>query len=254
MNPQPITSIHQIELASDCNLRCVYCPSRVMDRPLVEPETGLPLPVKNGGGYGRPKEFLTDDHFFRALDWAVAMEQRGTQGELAFTGIGEALLHPRFVDYLGAARRLLPANRITFSTNGILLTDDLCSRIAQYKPEVYISLHRPEKAKHAIDAARKYGILAGVNQAFATDAFDWADKGQGGMDWAVSIPKDSVVCEYLRSGWSVVLADGRITTCCLDAEGAGVVGHVDDEIGSLAVGPWEGVKQGCSGCHMVVPG
>lgn len=242
--PRPIEQIHQVELSSDCNLRCVYCPSRTLDRPLDQD-------VTDGGGYGRAKELISEAHFHRALEWAANLPN---QGELALTGLGEALLHPQFVEFLAAARKALPDNLITFSTNGILLTDELCAQIAQYRPSVYVSLHRPEKAKGAVDAARKYGILAGVNQAFATEAFDWASiPGAGGLEWDVSIPKDTVVCEFLRSGWSVVLADGRITTCCLDAEGAGVVGHVNDEIGSLSIQPWEGKKQSCSACHMVVP-
>jgi hypothetical protein len=192
-------------------------------------------------------------NFRRALEWAVHFEHRGTQDELALTGIGEALLHPDFVDFIRLAREALPTNRITFSTNGLLLDDELCEQLAPYKPEVYVSLHRPEKAKGAVDAAKKAGILAGVNAAFALDAFDWA----GTLDWEVSIEPGSVTCEFLRSGWCVVLADGRITTCCLDASGHGVVGHVDDPIGTLSIQPWKGEgplgETGCGPCHMVVP-
>jgi hypothetical protein len=235
--PRPITSIHQIELSSHCNLRCVYCPSKDLDKP------------RDQGGFGREKLHMSIAHFRRALEWAVYFEQRGTQGELALTGIGEAIMHPHFVSFLAAAREALPDNLITFSTNGLLLTDELCARIAPFNPRVYVSLHRPEKAKPAIDAARKHGLLADTNAAFATDAFDWA----GTLDWSVSIPEDAVTCEYLRTGWSVVLADGRITTCCLDAAGDGVVGHVDDELGSLAIGPWGDESAGCRACHMVTP-
>ncbi len=240
--PRPITSIHQIEISSRCNLRCVYCPSRDLDKPVED------------GGSGRAKEDISMANFHRALEWAVHFEHRGTQGELALTGLGEALLHPEFVEFVRLAREALPDNRITFSTNGLLLTDELVEQIAPYRPEIYISLHRPEKAKGAIDAAAAAGLLAATNSSFATLAFDWA----GQLDWQVSIPKDSVTCEFLRSGWAVVLADGRITTCCLDATGSGVVGHVDDPIGTLAIEPWEtegadGRKIGCSSCHMNVP-
>lgn len=239
--PRPIEQIHQIEISSRCNLRCVYCPSRDLDKPIER------------GGSGRAMEDMTAATFERAVEWAVFFDEQGTQGELALTGIGEALLHPEFVPFLEHARERLPDARITFSTNGILLTDELCERIAPYRPEVYVSLHRPERAKGAVDAARRHDLLSGVNSAFALDSFNWA----GQLDWEVSIEPGTVTCEFLRAGWAVVLADGRITTCCLDATGAGVVGHVDDEPGSLSIEPWAGDYNGkpigCESCHMRVP-
>lgn len=193
---------------------------------------------------------ISVEHYTRAIEWAVYFRDRGTQGELALTGIGEAILHPMFVEFLRMARKTLPETFITFSTNGLTLTDDLCSRIAPYQPAIFVSTHRPEKAKPAIDAARRWGLLAGTNTSFATGAFDWA----GQLDWEVSIPKDAVTCEFLREGWSVVLSDGRMATCCLDATGDSCVGHVDDEIGSLSIAPWKGRVAGCETCHMRVPG
>jgi organic radical activating enzyme len=246
--PRPVTSVHQIELSSRCNLRCTYCPSKDLAKP-------LDLPMADGGGFGREKTDITEAHFARAIAHAQYHEQQGTQGELALTGIGEALLHPSFPDLADLARFALPDNRITLSTNGVLLAkqDELATTLldslAENRIAVYVSLHRPEKAKLAIDMLRERNLLAATNQAFATEAFDWA----GALDWTVSIPEKSVTCEYLRSGWCVVLADGRVTTCCLDAEGGGVVGHVDDEPGSLYLKPWEGERQGCDGCHMQVP-
>lgn len=237
--PRPIESIHQIEISSSCNLRCVYCPSKDLDKPIAD------------GGSGRPKEDISRENFERALEWAMHFHAVGTQGELALTGLGEALLHPEFVDLVRLAREALPANPITFSTNGILLTEELCAALAPYRPLVYVSLHRPEKAKGAVDAAKRHGILAGVNASFALQAFDWA----GQLDWENTA--EPIPCEFLRSGWCVVLADGRITTCCLDATGAGVVGHVDDEIGSLSIKPWEadynGKTIGCDACYQSVP-
>lgn len=224
--PRPITSIHQLEVTSKCNLRCVYCPSKELPKLRAQPPTMMSMDVVR-----------------RSLEWVVHFEKAHTQGELALTGIGEPLLHPEFVEILAMAREALPRNRITFSTNGILLDDAMCERIAPYRPEVYVSLHRPEKAGPAIEAAKKWDIIKGVNPAAATMAFDWA----GQVDWFVSAP--ATPCEYLRTGWAVVLADGRITTCCLDASGAGVVGHVDDTVGSLSIKPFSL----CNDCHMTVP-
>jgi hypothetical protein len=240
--PRLIESVHQVEVSSRCNLRCVYCPSKDLDKP------------KEKGGSAREMVDISWDHYLAALDWAQWCDSRGTQGEFALTGIGEALLHPRFVEMIAEARRALPTNPITFSTNGLLLTPEICEEIKPYRPQVFVSLHRPEKAKGAVDAATNAGILAGVNASFALEAFDWA----GQLDWDVTVPEDSVTCAYLNDGWCVVLADGRITTCCLDATGSGVVGSVTDEPGSLSISPWSGDgplgrKVGCEQCHMNVP-
>lgn len=228
--PRKVRSIHQIEVTSKCNLRCKYCPS---------PQ----LPKLRG----EPPRFMTDDDFNRSLKWAKYFEEEwGTQGELSITGIGETLLHPNIADYFRLARKTLPHNDIVFSTNGILLKDKIAAVCAEENIGVFISLHRPEKAGHAIQVAKKHGILRDVNHSAATNAFDWA----GQVDWFVSAPEGADnPCEYLRSGWGVVLADGNITTCCLDASNKGIVAHVNDDIGSAFVKPYSL----CSDCHMSVP-
>lgn len=239
--PTPVREVHQIEFASDCNLRCVYCPSRNLDKDVAD------------GGHGRAKVFMEDATYDRALEHVAHLRDQGTQGELALTGLGETLMHPKFVEYLAWARDVLPEHPITISTNGILVTEELVEAIRPHRPQVYVSLHRPEKAKGAVDLLRNAGLLAGVNASFALDAFDWA----GSLSWDVSIAENSVTCEFLRSGWCVILADGRVTACCLDASGAGVRGHVNDPLGSLVVAPWRGEgpigETGCSKCHMNVP-
>lgn len=232
--PRPLRSIHQIEPASKCNLRCKYCPS-----------------PKLAEHRGQPAQFMERDVYLRALEWAVALNdpRDPMRAELSLTGIGESLLHPDFPWMLEKAREALPDNPLVFSTNGILLTEAYAAKIARFRPLVYVSLHRPERAKGAIDAARRHGILAGYNPAAATETFSWA-----GLlpEWEVTAP--AITCEYLRSGWGVVLADGRFAACCLDAEGVSVPdANVWDEIGSVHIAPWEGKSQGCEACHMVVP-
>ncbi len=231
--PRPLTSIHQIEPSSHCNLRCSYCPSRNLPKLRGVPNTHITIPT-----------------FRRALDWAVYFHARGTQGELSLTGIGETLLHPEWRTLVTMARDALPENFLCFSTNGLLLDDDACAFLRAHRVAVFVSLHRPEKAGPAINAARRHGILVDVNASAATSSFDWA--GLLAERWEVTAPKGNA-CEYLRTGWGVVLADGRITTCCLDATGAGVVGHVDDEIGSLSIAPWGDEQVGCIACHERVP-
>lgn len=220
--PRPVREVHQIEVTSRCNLRCVYCPHPKMPRPKIDMSWGV---------------------FEDALQLVLHFVKHGTQTELALTGIGEPLMHPTFVEMVSAARQVVGERPLTFSTNGILLDEQMCLRLKPYNPRIYVSMHRPERAGPAAVLAQKHGILAGINNAFVTSAFNWGGK----VDWHVSAPES--VCEYLHSGWCVVLADGRVTTCCLDSEGTGVVGTVWDAPEALKLSPYSL----CSGCHMRVP-
>lgn len=233
--PRPVRDIHQLELTSRCNLKCHYCPHF----------PNLP----------RPKEDMSWDTFQAALSLVSFYVRQGTQTELSLTGIGESLLHPRFVEMASAARAAIgPERRLVVTTNGLLLNEEMCAALASIspKPLVFISLHRPEKAAFAVEAARRHGLLAGINNSFVTSAFDWAGYQK---EWTPLVTAPKIKCDYLHRGWGVVLQDGRITTCCLDAvckdqsEGGGVIGTVWDAPEKLALKPWDG----CKTCHMVVP-
>jgi hypothetical protein len=223
--PRPVREVHQIEITSRCNLRCRYCPHPHMERPKVD---------------------ISREHFEAALRHVQYHVDKGTQTELALTGIGEPLMHPDLGWILGMAREVIGYGRpLTFSTNGVLLHKhpELIEVLKPTQPRVYVSMHRPEVAAPAAVLLQNAGLLAGINNSFVTSAFDWG----GTVKWHVNAPV--IVCEYLRSGWCVVLADGRVTTCCLDSEPAGVVGHVNDAPGTMTLAPFSL----CKGCHMQVP-
>ena len=229
--PRPVRDIHQIELTTRCNLKCHYCPHF--------PE----LP--------RTKEDMEWNTFEAALELVRYFVRQGTQTELSLTGIGESLLHPRFVEAVAATRAAIgPARPLVITTNGLLLTEQMCLDLVPFRPSIFISLHRPEKAAFAVDLARRHGLFAGTNNAFATSSFDWAGYQ---ANWTPIRSAPKIKCEYLRSGWAVVLVDGRIATCCLDADGASVVGRVSDDPRTLALAPWGDAKKGCAACHMEVP-
>jgi hypothetical protein len=193
----------------------------------------------------RPKEDMTWETYQQALVWVKHFLSLGQQRELSFTGIGESTMHPRFLDMLESARALHATMPIVFSTNGLpTFTEEIAKECARLNVEVMVSLHRPEVAGKAIELCKKHGVLKYINTQFADNAFDWAGTVK---NWYVSAPK--LVCEYLRSGWGVVLFDGKITTCCLDSENKGVVGTVWDAPGSLSLQAYSL----CSTCHMQLP-
>jgi hypothetical protein len=224
--PRPVTSIHQIEVTTHCNLRCVYCPSRHLEK-----------------HRGQPKQHMDIEVFERALEWCQHFQAKGTQIELSITGIGETLMHPEWKTLIRLAREALPENFLNFSTNGLLLDEDACKYLAEHHIEVFISLHRPEKAGPAIQVAKKYGIVNTYNAGAMLSAFDWA----GQVDWYVSA--NPYPCDWLARGWANILVDGRITACCMDAAGTGVVAHIDDPVGFAEIAPF-GL---CDSCHLTVP-
>lgn len=182
--------------------------------------------------------------YLRALEHVAWCRENGDQRELSFTGLGESTLHPDFPAMLREARRRFPSLKILFSTNGLPSFDDAVKQaVVETGTLVYVSLHRPEVAAKTVNWARSVGLLAATNVSAATESFDWA----GQLEWEVTA--QPIVCDFLRLGWAVVLVDGRISTCCLDAHGRSIIGHVNDELGSLQT--WK--QPLCDGCHMVMP-
>lgn len=187
---------------------------------------------------------MRQDVLMKACDHIAYYRSRGLQHEVSITGLGEALMHPQFKLFAQNIRRAAGSDcYINFSTNGILFDEDIAQFCREENIKVYVSLHRPERATPAINIAKHYGVLADTNISFATSSFNWA----GEIEWAVTAAP--IVCQYLLGGWGVILADGRVSTCCIDAHGQNIIGSVWDELGSLATKPFPL----CDGCHMQVP-
>jgi hypothetical protein len=232
--PVPLRAIHQIEITSRCNLVCPYCPSR---------------DIQAGKYPNRPALDMTLPIYLRALEWAAYCVRRHGQRELNLAGIGESTLHPDFVSFVLAARRAVgPDVRLVYATNGIPPKGaDLAAiirSIAPARPQVWVSLHRPEKAEAAVRLYREAGLLVGLSVDPAANPNDWA----GQVQWPVAGQSRDLPCQWLRDGKAFVLADGRLSTCCLDAQGIGVIGHVDDAIGPLDLAPYAL----CRACYQTI--
>lgn len=221
--PRNVRAIHQIEITSRCNLRCVYCPS---------PQ------IVSGKFPDRPAMDMTREIYERTLRWVDFYVRQGGQTELNLAGIGESTLHPHFAEFVRRARDTVGERvRLIFATNGLIHDEAMVRAIATYRPEVYVSLHRPEKAGPAIDMYKKYGIFSGVSADPSINANDWA----GQVTWQKS--GTELPCQWIRDGKVMVMAHGAITTCCLDASGQGTIGHVDDPIGSIQTKPYDLCKK-----------
>lgn len=197
-----VESIHQLELSSHCNLRCVYCPSRHL---------------------GRPKLYMSRTHFERSIELVWQLHKNGTQTELNLAGIGESTMHPRFYEFVEHARVVLgPRIDLVLATNGLDMTRELAAHLERYGVRTWVSLHRPEKAGPAVNLLREAGALAGVSADPSIAAIDWA----GQVKWQRSAGERGL-CPWTHAGRVMLMADGRFTRCCLDADGRGLLGHID---------------------------
>lgn len=218
--PRGVTAVHQIEITSNCNLRCKYCTSPSIVKGEYPNRRALDMPHAT---------------YVRALEWVKHYVTAGTQVELNLAGIGESTMHPEFIDYLRLAREAVgDAAILTLATNGLIAGDDFVRKMVPYRPQIWVSLHRPEKAGPALVTYRKHGLAVGISTDPATYPNDWA----GQVDWPTQERGARIPCQWLREGKLFVLADGRFSACCLDAQGIGILGHVDDPIGSIRTQPY----------------
>lgn len=188
---------------------------------------------------------MTEETFTRALHWAKFFQAKRPHAELNLAGIGESTLHPDFVRFTHLAREAVgPYVNLILATNGLLMTDELARAIAPARPKVWVSLHRPEKAGPAVEALKKAGIYAGSSSDPSLAAVDWA----GQVQWHVSAPKGNI-CQWLAHSMVMIMSDGRVTRCCFDSTGEGVIAHIDDDLSKFATSPYKL----CDACHLTVP-
>lgn len=225
-----IRAIHQIEVTSRCNLACRYCPSPTLQRPKVD---------------------MSTENFFAALELAKKFYQAETQFELNLAGIGESTLHPEFPLFIRAAREMMPAMPLVFATNGLLfatlhehvqkprdaseatfvakqaharqILNALKESMKTGSVSVWVSMHRPELGGLAHDVLTQE--LGEKHVGFSVDPSLNADDWAGQVKWKRTY-LSKITCQWLRDGKVMAMADGRITTCCLDSSGVGVIGHV----------------------------
>lgn len=226
--PRPMVSIQQIEFTTHCNLKCVYCPS----------------PQKM-----RPHEHLSRENFAHTMKWIRHFVAAGTQRDIWLHGIGESMLHPEFHAMVGEMRAEFPNLTLALSSNGLLLRTENggeahCAALARNRVRLDISLHRADLIGDGILNARKAGVLNMLTAGPALEPVDWA----GQLKWASAEPRRE--CHFMRQGVALVYADGRITTCCVDARGYGVFAHVADDP-APGVLPMMKLHELCGRCRRV---
>lgn len=215
-----IRSISQVEITSRCNLRCKYCPHPKMQR---------------------EKADMSEDVFERVLYWLREFKQQNVN----LHHFGESTLHPRFIEWVDRITDVIPEARV--SSNGVGVTRDMVKGLKEAGLTcLALSVHRPEVvqkvAEYCVDEGLPYEWASGPLSA----PHNWAGQVEGrNSEWS-----KSYVCNFLLSQECVVLADGRIATCCIDAEGISATqGTVFDDLRQMSLTPFSL----CKSCHHQIP-
>lgn len=221
----PITRVQQIEITSECNLACKYCPHPSMQR---------------------VKAHMTQSVFEKALSWTAELWHKypkvpgAYSPEINLAGIGEPTLHPRFNEFVELADIRLPKFlTIVITTNGIKLDEVMVRKLYNVQQKgrdmvVFVSAHRPEKAVPAYELLKMYGIKSQCATPFIDGSIDWA----GQVKWPVNAPKRS--CAWMPSGQVFIDSMGRIHPCCLSTSTENVIGYIlEDDLNTLQTGPYK---------------
>ncbi len=221
-----IATINSIELSSLCDNACPYCPASIQGQ---HRETGL----------------MSMDTFDMALEWVAHFVKKGTQMELNLFGVGEPTLNPHVVEMVRKARHIMPLRLpVHFNTNGNTMTEELARDLKDAGiTNIDITGHDPLSTARTIRIFKKVGIVGQVSVDFMTQPNNWA----GQVDWFE--PDYRYPCPWLHRGQIMVMSNGDITACCIDAFGKGIIGHISGNLEDMYLVPFEV----CKGCHQDVP-
>jgi hypothetical protein len=215
--------IYQIEISNLCNLMCGYCP-----HPTQQREKGL----------------MTLQTFAKAIELVRRCEQ-----EQAFLhNFGEPLLHPFLCDFVRCATSQEVS--VSFFSNGVLLDEPTASRLVDAGlRELWISAHVPgelERIQMMLERASIPLSIEGTFRPSRATLHDW-----GGQ---VTVRSTQVAtaapCIFEREQAAVILWDGRVNICCIDAEGDGVSGTVDDYLADPSRYQFHPIPL-CDGCTLM---
>jgi hypothetical protein len=212
----PVNTINSIEVSSLCNNTCPYCPAK--DQAKYR-EVGL----------------MDMDIFMLALGWVEYFVQHGTQQELNLFGIGEPTLNPNLPEMIYQARYIMPLRLpIHINTNGqwcdkhtFLITERernyAESLLKAGITEIDITGHDAMLTAKAIRVLQFIGISGRLSFDYIIAPNNWA----GQVQWFNPI-YDAGHCPWLMRGQVMVMSNGDVTRCCIDAFATGVFAHVRD--------------------------
>ena len=221
-----LNSVMNIEVSSLCDNNCPYCPAQKQKE-------------------HRAVGIMSMDTFMKAirvLDYCV---KKGTQTEVNMYGIGEPTLNRNLVEMTRIVREHLPPRLLLrLNTNGNCMTEELALGLKKAGiGTVDVTGHDPRPTANAIRILQHHGIFGQLSRDFITGPNNWA----GQVDWFEPeydrTPYEE--CPWLKNGQVMITWDGKLTTCCMDAFGQGVVGNVDNDLSKIEIREYNL----CKNCH-----
>tara|TARA_Y100000593_G_C4248744_1_gene306035 strand:+ start:145 stop:978 length:834 start_codon:yes stop_codon:yes gene_type:complete len=237
-----VNILESAEISSICDLACTYCPHPKMKR---------------------KKHFMELKTFIRSCELFNEVKENQlrlglpTRDTLSLHQFGESLLHPRLELIFETAR--LFNIKLSLATNTKLLQTskglELMDLLAKYEVEVDVSEHLFKSPQAVIDYAdvlRSKGINANHGTAVRMLESLESNTKQGfrhheWLEGNLDIPKELAQrkCWYLKQQAVQIQADGRVVSCCADAEGDSNLGNIMDpdfSIHNVENVAWDGCK------------
>lgn len=233
---QTVKAIKNLEIASVCNLACPYCPCRLQ-------------------GEHRDVGLMTEEVFDRSLFWLKKFVDAGTQEELNFFGVGEALLHPKLIEWVRRTREVMPRYlSLLINTNGLLFTEEIGRALYDAGiDKIDLTDHEAEASTRTIIALRKITGQYHPNQhgkwGYSRDGILHPNNWGGLLDWVPDVQHARYICPWLSKGQVMIMSNGDVTRCCQDAFARGIVGTVWEDVDKIPYGTF--IQ--CATCHEIVP-
>ena len=188
----------------------------------------------------RDKADMSDGTFERVLYWLQEFQQQ----EVHLHHFGESTMHPKFVEMVDQISDVVPM--VAVSSNGVGVTRQMISDLKDAGlSRIALSIHRPEVVQkvedYCIDVGLPYEWASGPLSA----KHNWAGQVEGrNSQWA-----ETFECHFLRDQSCVILQDGRVANCCIDAEGISSEITIWDDLRAYSLKPFTL----CLTCHHQIP-
>jgi len=184
--------------------------------------------------------------FEQAINWVKHFCRQGTQLEVNLFGVGESTMNPNLVKMVEYARNRLPIRqKLHLNTNGILMTPELAKELKKARiSEIDVTYHGNARVTaNTIRILMAEGIAGQLSVDPVTRPNNWA----GQVDWLE--PDYSYPCPWLGRGQAMVMSDGNVTRCCIDAFATGLMGTIFDDLTEMVIESFDL----CYSCHQTIP-